>query len=106
MMFVAEHFDKIKTETNVCNLIQAREKDGAINERLENLRKKIHEDYDGVDLCDEVHPDPPERGMYGYAYINLKENAIPQRQKPFYQHGERYEAMKKNHTILGGQKIH
>ena len=40
----------------------------------------------------EIIPDPPVRGPYGYAYIPLKENAIPQREKPFKMHGEREKA--------------
>ena len=63
-------------------------------EKAETFRKKIHDDYDGVVLRNEVPPDPPVRGMYGYAYIPLKDGAVPQRQKPFYQHGERHDAMK------------
>ena len=55
----------------------------------------MHNDYDGIVLRDEVIPDPPERGDYGYAYIPLKEGAVPQRQKPFVQFGEKQEALKK-----------
>ena len=70
--------------------------DCAENEpRVEMLRTKIHEDYDGVVLRDEVIPNPPVRGPNGYAYIPLKEGAIPQRQKPFTQHGEKHDAMVK-----------
>ena len=48
--------------------------------------------FDGKVLRTEVFHDPPVRGRYGYAYILLKEGAIPQRQKPFRMHGERYDA--------------
>jgi hypothetical protein len=34
------------------------------------------------------------RGPHGYAFIPLKDDAVPQRQKPFSLHGEREEAMK------------
>ena len=40
-------------------------------------------------LSGEVLPDPPVRGPYGYAHIPLKDNPIPQREKPFKMHGER-----------------
>ena len=35
------------------------------------------------------------RGLHGQAFITLKEGAIPQRQRPYKQHGEKDEAMKK-----------
>jgi hypothetical protein len=63
--------------------------------RLKNSGEKVHADFDGKVLRDEVLPNPPVRGMYGYAYIPLKEDAEAKRQKPFYVHGERQEAMKK-----------
>ena len=57
--------------------------------RVEGLRAKVHEDYDGVDLCKEVIPNPPVRGDNGYATIPLKEGAVPKRQIPFQQFGEK-----------------
>ena len=63
--------------------------------RIEGFRVKIHEDYDGVVLCKEVIPNPPVRGDNGYATIPLKEGAVPTRQKPFHQFGEKEEAMRK-----------
>ena len=59
------------------------------------MRERIHREYDGVVLREEIVPDPPVRGMFGYAHIPLQENAVPQRQKPFCMHGERQEAYKK-----------
>ena len=64
-------------------------------DRVEKLRKKIHEDFDEKVLRKEVRPNPPERGLNGYAYIPLKPDAVPFRQKPFQQHGEKNDAMKK-----------
>ena len=64
--------------------------------RVEELREAIHRDYDGVVLGTEVIPDPPERGPYGYAFIPLKENAVPCRQRPFVMHGERLEGTKES----------
>ena len=62
--------------------------------RVEGFREKIHKDFDGKVLCKEVIPDPPERGPNGYAYIPLKHDAVPKRQKPFRQFGEKNNAMK------------
>ena len=42
-----------------------------------------------------MFPDPPVRGDYGYAVIPLKEGAEPTRQKPFFMHGERKDALEK-----------
>jgi hypothetical protein len=63
--------------------------------RIEGLRQKIHEEYDGVVLRTEVIPNPPVRGVNGEAMIILKEGAVPQRQKPFRQFGEKHDAMMK-----------
>ena len=63
--------------------------------RVEKMREQIHADYDGKVLCKEVIPNPPERGRFGYAHIPLKPDAIPQREKPFRQFGEKHEALKK-----------
>ena len=68
--------------------------DGWDAKRLEELRAKIHHDFDGTALREELFPDPPVRGMFGYAYIPLEEDAIPTRQKPFQMYGERQEAFK------------
>jgi hypothetical protein len=62
---------------------------------VEELHTKIHKDYDGVVLRDQVIPNPPVRGPNGYANITLKEGAVPQRQKPFRQHGEKHDALVK-----------
>ena len=80
-----------------CHLIEAREKsmDPERERRIAEYVRKIHEDYDGKVLVHEVPPDPPVRGVYGEAFIKLKEGATPQRQKPFFLHGERKEAMQK-----------
>ena len=63
--------------------------------RIVQLREDIHRDYDDVFLGTEPLKDPPVRGPYGYAYIPLKENAVPTRAKPFRLHGERFEAHRK-----------
>lgn len=51
-----------------------------------------------------LFPEPPVRGLCGYATIELKPDAIPQRQKAFTLHGERGEAYKKSWRI-GKTKI-
>ena len=63
--------------------------------RASNFREQIFQDYATTVFRDKPIPDPPERGPYGHAYIQLKEGAVPQRQKPFFMHGERQEAYKK-----------
>ena len=62
---------------------------------LEELSAKLHEDYDGIVLRDEVISNPPMRGDFGYANIPLKDNAQSTRQKPFVQFGEKNKALKK-----------
>ena len=64
-------------------------------DRIEAYKEAIIQEYRGTVLRSSVFPDPPERGRYGYAYIPLKEGAEPVRQKPFFMHGERREALEK-----------
>ena len=96
---VAQQVWKGKGENRFCNLVETFQEndipEGWDRERIEKMRENIHRDYDGVVLREEIVPDPPVRGMFGYAHIPLLENAIPQRQKPFCMHGERQEAYKK-----------
>ena len=54
----------------------------------------IHERYDGDVLAHDIHPDPPVRGIYGYAHIPLKPNATPTHTMAFQLHGPRFEAFK------------
>ena len=63
--------------------------------KVEEYRKKIHEDFDGTVLGSKVPRDPPIRGLFGEARIDLVDGATPVRQKPFVLHGERLEAHKK-----------
>ena len=65
------------------------------DEEIENLSAAIFRDHEGVVLRDDIVPDPPVRGPFGYAYIPLKPDAKPCKQKPFTLHGERQEAYKK-----------
>ena len=62
--------------------------------RIPEFTEKIIKRFGETVLTGKIIPDPPVRGPYGYAYILLKENADPQRQKPFKMHGEREEAHK------------
>jgi hypothetical protein len=64
-------------------------------QKLEELREKIHADFDGTALREEVLTNPSVRGLYVYAHIPLQPNAVPTRTKPFQMHGGRPEAMKK-----------
>ena len=77
----------------VNQIIQAHPAEGLEDPRVQEFRDKIHKDYDGEVFNDEVPPDPPVRGPYGYAYIPLIDNAVPTRSKPFRLHGEKHDAM-------------
>ena len=96
---VARQVWKEKGQNRSCNLVVTPEKgelpEGWDRERIQKMRERIHRDYDGVVLREEIVPDPPVRGMFGYAHIPLQENAVQQRQTPFCMHGERQEAYKK-----------
>ena len=46
-------------------------------------------------LRKKVFKERPVRGMYGEAYIPLKEGAVKNQQSPFIQHEEKHEAYKK-----------
>ena len=76
------------------NLIVAHSDYGSQQERIVQLTQKLHDDFDGTTLRVDMLPDPPVRGRYGYAYIPLKETAVPHRSKAFHLHGEKLEAMK------------
>jgi hypothetical protein len=65
------------------------------DERIIQLTQQLHDEFDGTALRTDLLPDPPERGQFGYAYIPLKEAAVPHRSKAFQMHGEKLEAMKK-----------
>ena len=67
-------------------MIEARQGEENSDPRIPELVKKIHEEFDKTVFGKEALPDPPCRGLYGYAHIPLKEGAEPQRQKPFKQH--------------------
>ena len=64
------------------------------DEKREWYRKKLMDEYEKDVLSGILVPNPPVRGPHGYAFIPLKDDAVPQRQKPFSLHGEREEAMK------------
>ena len=87
MKIVADQIWKDNTGTPINTLIVTpNEEDlptGWDPERLQKLREELHKDFDGTALRHEIEPDPPVRGIFGYAYIPLIENAVPTRQKPF-----------------------
>ena len=61
-------------------------------ERIEKLREKIVAEYTGVVFLDKLPPNPGPRGIFGEAYIPLKEDAQPTWQRPFGMTGEKEEA--------------
>jgi len=93
-IFVAENAKKSGRKVSPVFISQG---GGNMDERVESLREALHKDFDGSVLRDDLPPlkNLPDRGPYGYAYIPLKENAVPQRQKPFRLQGDRLEAHKK-----------
>ena len=83
----------------VNRMIISRENDISNNEeykeKISKLRESAFEEFNGTVFRSSVFPNPPVRGLYGYAYIPLKEGARPTRQKPFFLQGERKEALEK-----------
>jgi len=71
---------------------QARTAEETEEDRVEELRKKIYEDYEGSVLDTKVPRDPPSRGPFGTAHIYLKPGAQPTRQKVYTMFGEKLEA--------------
>ena len=82
----------LKRKRGVKSTIISHENAKPEDPQIEKYREAIFERFGKTVLTAEVIPDPPVRGPYGYAYIPLKEHAIPQREKPFKMHGEREEA--------------
>ena len=60
--------------------------------RVAGWRNELLEEFGKTVLSGEIVPNPPVRGPYGYAYIQLKEGAVPQREMPLRMHGERERA--------------
>ena len=62
-------------------------------ELVEGLRVGVMTDYGGTVLCNEIQPDPPNRGPNCEAIITLKEGAQPKKQRAMPMHGERLKAL-------------
>ena len=93
---IQQHLDKLEENTaDIGTIFMTRGDCSETEPRVEELRAKLQMDYGDKVLRSEVFEDPPERGVYGYAYLPLKEGAEPKRQKPFVQFGEKNEALKK-----------
>ena len=60
---------------------------------VEDLRAGVMTDYGGTVLCNEIQPNPPNRGPNCEAIITLKEGAQPRKQRAMPMHGERLEAL-------------
>ena len=65
------------------------------NPQAEEIKKKIVEEYTGSVFRDEIWPDPPERGPFGLAKLQIKPGVVPVKQRPFVLIGERREALTK-----------
>ena len=66
---------------------------GEQQELVEGLRAGVMTDYGGTVLCNEIQPDPPNRGPNCEAIITLNEGAQPKKQRAMPMHGERLEAL-------------
>ena len=84
-----------ETTANICGLIEVSEKEFPEIERVEELRKKIIQEFTGTVLCDKLPKEQPIRGRYGCAYIPLKDDAVPTQQRPFAMHGDKLKAYEK-----------
>jgi hypothetical protein len=91
MELIFEKLHVPKEKKWIRRLIRA-EEDSEKEEVAELYRANIHRDYDGTALRDTLIPGTHERGMFGFAYIPLKEGAVPTRQKPIVVHGEKHDA--------------
>ena len=80
---------------NVNELVVVSDAEFGDTEKVAAYREKILAEYTGVVFKDALPKEQPIRGRYGLAYIPLKDDAVPQRQKPFTMKGEREEAYKK-----------
>ena len=80
---IAKNLIKSKAPTRVINAILVNPTPEDEDPRREILRKKLIEEFTGTVFRDEVFKDPPVRGRYGYAYIPLKDGAVPTRAKPW-----------------------
>jgi hypothetical protein len=95
MRIIAEKLLKVQLESPSINLIEVHQNEENSDPWIPEMVQRIHEEFDGTVFSKEALPDPPCRGLYGFAHIQLKEGAEPQKQNPFQQHNERCEAMKK-----------
>jgi hypothetical protein len=84
-----------KSQINMFKLGEGNKVEKEEDERIQGYSQKILEEYSGGVLSSKVPKDPPVRGLFGEARIDLIDGAIPVRQKPFVLHGERLEAHKK-----------
>ena len=91
--------DKLKpgvsTQKTINELIVASDKEFWETEVIERLRDKIKKDYAVTVFRDELPKEQPIRGPYGMAYIPLKDDAVPQSQKPYLMKGEKELAYRK-----------
>ena len=80
--------------TSSCQVIYTDAAEPYSDPRIDEYIAKIHEEFDDIVLCADIQPNPPVRGVYGWAYIPLKPDAVPEARKPIFMHGERLTAFK------------
>ena len=61
---------------------------------VEAMRAELFEEFKDTVFGTKPPGDPPVRGPFGEATINLHAGAVPKKQRPFQMKGERYEAWK------------
>ncbi|EPS64205.1 hypothetical protein M569_10576 [Genlisea aurea] len=94
-VFELDVFAPCGLEVHKVRAFQARMASETEEERVEELRRRIFEDFEGKVLDVQVPRDPPSRGPFGTAHIYLKPGAQPTRQKVYTMFGEKQEAHKK-----------
>jgi len=83
------------TKRHIHELIVVSEKEFEETEEIELLREQIKKDYADTVFREGLPKEQPIRGPYGLAYIPLKDNAVPQSQKPYTMKGEKEVAYRK-----------
>jgi hypothetical protein len=92
---ISEQLKKTE-EMTVARVITSDSRDsewGELQALVDELRAKLHEDYDNVVLGEEIFPNPPHRGPHCTAHIFLKPGAQPKKQKQILLQGERRDAL-------------
>lgn len=91
---IAKHLINGKVPAKIMGVMAAPPSSALETPHVEQLREKLLTQYSDSVFRDEIYKDPQPRGRYGWAYIPLVPNPVPQRAKPWCMAGERGEAHK------------